>query len=255
VASDFDAASRRIATNLGLWGEAVEGLRRRDPSEWELLSRQLQFAVVRFQCPQELKEDAVVAAIIRLLEVLDRMPAPQAIEAADEGELAALIAAARPYYDFSAPLYTYARVIACNALRDLLRRRPEFTFGDLLLDLLPAPQQVTSEESAAAEAEARLALAAVLGRLLEQIDELPRRQRDVLYLTLGAKPQFWRAVEAVDLPPPPRIDAALLGAMDTQIAGRLNTDANNVRVLRSLAKRRIAAADHMAGDLLARLLE
>jgi hypothetical protein len=43
--------------------------------------------------------------------------------------------------------------------------------------------------------------------------------------------------------------------MDTQIAGRLNTDANNVRVLRSLAKRRIAAADHMAGDLLARLLE
>jgi DNA-directed RNA polymerase specialized sigma24 family protein len=258
---DFDSpncADRApaIAANLAEWGAAVAALRARDPTQWELLARQLQNAVQRFRCPQEIKEDAVAAAVLKVLRLLDRMPSPADLEAGGIEGADQLLAGLPGVYDFATDFYTYARVVARNAARDLLQQTAEQTIGDDFLDLAPAPASYSVDDGEEAYGEACQALAIEVSRLVLLIDdELPRRQREVVRLTLSARPQFWRAVEMTGLPQPPGLDPELCGCDDAQIADRMQTVVNNVRALRSIGKARIEAHDRCLGDLLGRLLD
>jgi hypothetical protein len=245
-----------IAANLAEWGAAVAALRARDPTQWELLARQLQNAVGRFRCPQEIKEDAAAAAVLKIFHLLDRMPSPADLEAGGIEGADQLLAGLPGVYDFTVDFYIYAKVIARNAASDLLRQTAEQSTNDDLLDLSPAPASYSVDDGEEAYGEACAALAIDMSRLLVLLDdELPRRQREVVWLTLAARPQFWRAVEITGLPQPPGLDRGLCGCDDAEIAGRMQTVVNNVRVLRSIGKARIEAHDRCLGDLLGRLID
>ena len=256
AAANLAVRSADIAANLAEWGAAMAALKARDPKQWDLLGRQLQLVLQRFNCPQEMKEDAAVAAIIKILQLLDRMPGADLIEAAGMEGAEALLAECHGLYDFSTSFYGYAKVTARNVLHDMLRRTPEQSTDDDLLDLVPAPDSVWQSDGEGEYDDARRNFAIELRRLMLHIDrELPRRQRAVIWLTLAARPQFWRAIDISGSPMPDGLDRSLLGADDSLIAQKMNANTNNVRVLRSLAKSRMAEQDQFLAGLLARLID
>jgi DNA-directed RNA polymerase specialized sigma24 family protein len=254
---------QRLAAHLSEWGATVTALQRRVAPEWELLRFQMQEALVRYNWPVQDKDDALQDALLKFCGGLDRMPAAATLDAAPD--LVALVVERRGVfgnlYDFSSPLYAYARRIAQNELLSQMRqanRRRSVSWEELAEtpeEPTQAPQDPEDGDAQTAFELAQQDFRVNLQRLLNEIDQwLAPGQRAVVLATLATRPQFWRALEVAGLAAPDGVTKALGLMTDGEIAQRLRMTENNVRSQRSQARRRIEGEDAVFGRLLERLM-
>ncbi|MCX6032108.1 MAG: hypothetical protein NT169_22775 [Chloroflexi bacterium] len=160
-------------------------------------------------------------------------------------------------YSYSSPFYAYAGRIARNELMSQFRRaqrEPDSLPWEDQIDQ-PAPEPSTSEEDAPNMGAILLQRRIDLTRLLAFIQpERPRSWHWVALQTLAARPQFWLALAATELAPPPGLSQPSGTLEDEQIAEILSMDVNNLRVQRNYAIQRVKINDPMLGRLLERLM-
>lgn len=290
-ASDGDAINitdQVCATsrNLGHWGPIISRLQwemgaplidrdkqQQREREWELLRIQMEKAAgrkARAYGRFDLIDQVLEQTLLKLLEMLRKMITGEQIEAAGTpADVVLLVEKAfddvlRGTYDYSSPFYAYVKRIVQNNLIDQLRAGNrhaqqfvplETVEGDLTIASTWLDAAVEDDEEALRYETARRNFQQTLTRLLEQIDQLPQRQRQAITCTLAARPQFWRAVELTKMPIPP--DFPEQGALtdDTEIAAMLDVQVNSLRVNRNHAKRRIMEANKNVGRWLERLME
>jgi hypothetical protein len=300
-AGEVQARLEKVRVNLGCDGRIFDGLQHRSAKEWELLRLQLEKPLRGYNCRMADKQDALGDAVYRVLRLLGRTPASETIEmwpdaitgtAATGADLARL-------YDFTSPFYGYAGRIARNALITILRKkqapddidderdsdvqsdragRQELGYEidwDYVIDNVH--NDYATAEGDEVPSPEFIAVRVKLKRLLDEIDKLPTRQRQVMQLTLAARPQFYEALEFLQLPFPtaiakhvaltpdaqtdqvtsqPNADACLAALCDDDAIGlRLERTVNVVRVTRHNAVRRICDIDQDLCGLLNRLIE
>lgn len=245
----------QITGHLDGWGAVVTGLQQGDGREWELLRIQIEKALRR-RAPDA--DDAQQETLLTLFRMVSRMTPGDAIDCA--ADVAALAAACYPAhaaaYRFDRPFYPYARRIAENQFythwRQTQRRGGEVSIEEWeeILEA-PAAQHAAGEGAAAL----RALLTAEHARLLRLIaSQLTPRPRQVVLLTLAARPQFWAALHAFDLPAPDGVDPLPAGSDDAGLAQRLGMSENNLRVHRAHGKQAIAAVDPFQALLLENLM-
>jgi DNA-directed RNA polymerase specialized sigma24 family protein len=247
----------QVAGHLDGWGVAVSGLQRGEAHEWELLRIQLDKAL-RGRSPDQ-ADDALQEALLTLYRMVSRMTPGDAIDRAVD--VAALAAACFPAhaaaYRFDRPFYPYAKRIAENQLYTQFRQRRRLDKDALPLDeweeVLLAPEQVQGDGDGAPAL--RQVLAEEHQRLLYLIgSQLTPKPRQVVLATLAARPQFWAALHALDIPAPNELAPLPADSDDAGLAQRLGMSENNLRVHRAHGKQAIAAVDPFQALLLENLM-
>ena len=248
-----------VAQFLAEWGAVVSRLQQRNATEWELLRIQMEWATKRYRCPLEIKDDALHDALLKLFAVLDAMPTSQKLDMAPNvlTFFAERQATVMGSYDFSSPFYAYAQLIARNTLFYQLRRTPHEAIYSGDGDELGA-EPGTIDHYAFEREEALLQLRLDLARLFSMIEGEMQRQlvrRQVVWHTLAARAQYWRALDETGLAPPIPLPPTPQTS-DSDIAQNLAIKTvNAIRVHRRQAKEQITAADTASGALLEMLMD
>lgn len=255
----------QVAGQLDGWGAAVTGLQQGDGREWELLRIRMEKALRR-HAPDP-AADALQEALLTLLRMLRRMTPGDEIDAAPDATAlaAACLPAHSAAYRFDRPFYPYAQRIAENQFYTHWRKRRRWEQDDLGLEeweeLLAAPPAAQPDHAVLhpeGEDDApalRALLAAEHARLLRLIaSQLTPRPRQVVLTTLAARPQFWAALAAFDLPAPDGLTPLPAESDDAGLAQRLGMSENNLRVHRAHGKQAIAAVDPFQALLLENLM-
>jgi hypothetical protein len=215
-----------------------------------------------YSCGSDLKAEALQEALVKIWVLLDKMLNGNEVERTQD--IVALVtdkrAAWTNIYDFSSPVYAFARRIARNELMTQLRK-------ESTQPIYPGPWEdmegrVTSVSPPALPEDEdspfetwRLQLKFDLARLLEIIQhDLTSKPREVVCQTLAAQPQFWLALELTGLSQPAAIPPRSRLASDAEIGMVLKLTENSVRVHRAHAKKRAQEIDPMLGPLFDRLI-
>ncbi len=260
----------QVVAQLGEWGPIITALKARDDKAWELLRLQMETGLKG--CPvqgADLKADAVQNALLKLFIILEKMVTWPELEAAD---VITLVVNERTklsnIYNFHHPFYAFARRIAYNELMSQLRQEINRPLADKTFEELEAVAGKVSSATPASQVIANIAngdesalqalrqqLRQDLSRLLAIIKgDLTRMQRRVIWQTLAARSQFWRALEATGLSMSAEMQPTLTLNSAGAIAQVLRTKANTVRVHRAKARQRVAAIDPTLAGLLDSLI-
>lgn len=258
-----------VASHLGAWGESVAALKNGGDKEWQLLriqiSKAIERAANRYQSGRRthMKDDALGTSLMKVLELLHKIPRPRSIEAVDDvpGFARAQQSSLSNIYDFGSPLYPFARRLAHNELVTALRKETRHRHRRIdigQIDLLE-PHQDTIPDSAVDPEQvylaARQSFKMALERLLTLVyDELTPKPSQVVLYSLAMRPQFWRAVNEVGAALPPDFPPSTLDGDDRTLGETLRITQNSIRVHRNHAKKRINELDPELGTLLARLM-
>lgn len=248
--------ARLVAQFLQEGGAALTGLKRSDDKRWALLRIQMGKALQRFDCPAEMKDDAIQEAFFKMHQMLAKMPDGLQLETTTD--LVTLViqnqAAFKGIYDFGAPIYAYAQRVAHNQLINLLKARANEPIAE---DGWEQAEAITADE---AEQETTTApypqiLEKSVKRLFFLIEtKLTPMPAKVIWHTLAARSQFWLALTITAVKPPVTLPPRPAAA-DADIAHNLAISENDVRVHRNHAKNTIHHSDPEAGKLLEVLLD